>query len=167
MTSTAKAAPVIPEPLQRSADDVLSGRVRIRLAGQDFVLPVLTIRQNREWVETLQAELNPLLAVEDDVAEAVALMERFSDKLLDLLYSYDRLHLLPERGDWEGDIYPHELLRAVMEVRLATDPTASYAVAALRDEVASIPATFEGLPSERTSTSRRRTAGRSRKSRTN
>jgi len=154
-----QAAPETEQPT-RSTADVLAGRLRIRLAGQWFVLPVLTIRQNEEWLEQLDGRLAPLLAGTDSLAAAIAQIERFGDRMLDLVRAYDVTGVLPEPGDWERDIYPHELLRAVMEVRLATDPTLSYAVAAALEET---PPLVPAIPSGSGTGSPRSTGGRSRK----
>lgn len=168
MTGPAQAAPDIPELPQRSRADVLAGRLRISLAGKPYVLPVLTIRQNEEWVASLTAEVAPLIAGTDDTDEAIRLMEAFGSRLMDFVRSYDITGVLPPPGDWEKDIYPHELLLAVMEVRLAMDPTLSYGVAiAVEDVLKQTTATTaiaRAQRSGRTSSSRRPTAGRSRKS---
>jgi hypothetical protein len=127
--ATAGAPALWSERLQRPIQDVLEGRVRITLAGTEYVLPVLTIGENADWKASLDAELAPIVAHEDDLSTVVELLEGFSAKLLDFIYSYDKAGTLPDRGVWERDIYPHELLRAVMEVRLATDPSSRYALA--------------------------------------
>lgn len=145
----------------RSTADVLAGRIRITLAGRQFVLPVLTIGQNEEWQAGLDAELQPLLVESTSYDEVVRRMAVFSGQLLDLIYSYDISGVLPERGAWEKDIYPNELLLAVMEVRLAADPTLGYAVAALNEDLASTLMTPARTP--RGSGSRPSTAGRSRR----
>lgn len=162
------AAPVTPgqptEQPQRAIRDVLEGRVRITLAGQEYVLPVLTIGQNADWRAELSAEFDPILAAEDDLDKVMKLLEAFSDRLLDFVRSYDVTNVLPPPGKWERDIYPHELLRAVMEVRLATDPSSRYAVA-LRRTVAPKPRTiFERALSALTSSWHRPMGGPSRRS---
>jgi hypothetical protein len=144
---------------ERSVEDVLAGRLRIRLAGEWHTLPVLTIGQNREWRESLEAEFASLIEGDDDLEHVVSVMQGLSDRLLDFVYSYDRMGLLPERAVLEPNVYPHEALRAVMEVRLAANPTFGFALASTMTELNARPA-----PSPRTSSSRRRTAGRSRTS---
>jgi hypothetical protein len=147
---------------ERSVEDVLAGRLRIRLGGEWYVLPVLTIGQNREWVESLDAQMQPLLdgADDGDLNAVVARMQDLSDRLLEFVWSYDRMGVLPPRETLEPDVYPHEALRAVMEVRLAANPTLGFA----------LPGAIEAMraesrpPSERTSSSRRNTAGPSRTS---
>lgn len=119
---------------ERSVEDVLAGRLRIRLAGEWHVLPVLTIGQNRDWLASLDAELAPLVETEDDLEVVVAQMERLNDRLLDFVYSYDRAGLLPPKEEVEPNVYPHEVLRAVMEVRLAANPTLGFALASAVQE---------------------------------
>src|SRR6185503_10150676 len=114
-----------------------------------------------------ETDLQPLLDRAESVEEAVAVMTEFSDRLLPFVRSYDVTGVLPPPGDWERDIYPHELLRAVMEVRLAADPMTSYAVAALSEEMlrpTSVGTMTTPPDTDNTSSSRRPTAGRRRKS---
>jgi hypothetical protein len=161
--ATAGAPALWSERLQRPIQDVLEGRVRITLAGTDYVLPVLTIGDNADWKASLDAELVPIVSVEDDLSTVVELLEGFSAKLLDFIYSYDKTDVLPPRGEWERDIYPHELLRAVMEVRLATDPSSRYALAySAAVAQTQSPTILERARSALTSSWRRRTAGPSR-----
>lgn len=145
---------------ERSVEDVLAGRLRVQLAGQPHVLPVLTRGQNADWLASLDADLGHMIAAEDDLDSVVKIALGLDDRLLALLYSYDVTGVLPPVETIERDIYPHEVLRAVMEVRLAANPTLAYAVAgAVADmKVASTAAT----PSP--SSPRRRTAGRSKRS---
>lgn len=165
----ATAAPTTPEqPFTRSTADVLAGRIRVTLAGQTYVMPVLTIGENEEWRASLESELQPLIEGADDVEDAVRIMESFSDHLMTFIRSYDKTGVIPPEGDWERNIYPHELLRAVMEVRLAADPMVSYGVARLvedaRDRVTSTTPVGPIPSSPPTSSSPRRTGGRSKKS---
>ena len=133
---------------------------------ETYIMPVLTIGENDDWRASLEAELQPLIDGADDVGQAVTIMESFSGRLLDFIRSYDKTGVIPEPGDWERGIYPHQLLRAVMEVRLAADPTTSYAVATLTEDVVNRRAgmTAGTMGSGNTSSSRRRTGGRSKKS---
>jgi hypothetical protein len=157
---TETAAPTRGPLPERSVEDVLAGRLRIRLAGEWYVLPVLTIGQNREWTESLDAEVAPLLEGSDDLEVIVQRAQGLSDRLLEFVWSYDRMGVLPPRETIEPNVYPHEALRAVMEVRLAANPTLGFALAgAMEDLRAESP-----WPSQPTSSSRRNTAGRSRMS---
>ncbi len=147
--------------MERSVEDILAGRLRIRLAGEWHVLPVLTVGQNADWLATLEAEMDPLISGEDDLAKVVGLMDDLNGRLLDFVYSYDLMHVLPEQSTIARDVYPHEVLRAVMEVRLAANPTLGLALTSAIGDMKEMPS------SVRTSSSRPRTAGRSRKSATN
>jgi hypothetical protein len=140
---------------ERSVEDVLAGRLRIRLAGEWHTLPVLTIGQNADWLASLDAELAPLMEGDDDLDVVVGKMEALNARLLDFVYSYDRMGLLPDKATIERDVYPHEVLRAVMEVRLAANPTLGFALAGAMAEMRSP----SPAPSQPTSSPRRRTAG--------
>lgn len=149
-------------PMERTAQDVFLGRLPLRLADRQYVLPVLTTGQNAEWQASLDASLAPLL---DDKSTTVDLLNALAKvDLLGFIYSYDRHGVLPPRETIEDDIYPHELLRSVQEVRLATNPTVAYGVALTLDEartkLSAPPPNRAQRRSRRTSSSRPRTAGR-------
>lgn len=150
---------------ERSALDVLQGRLPLWLGGQRYVLPVLTTGMNREWQATLDASLDPLIENERPLAEVLSALE--SIDLLGLVYSYDVAGVLPPRAEIEDGIYPHELLKAVFEVRQATNPTVAFAVATTTEEILSKLTTAEPPPSKPTSSSRRRTGGPTGRSATN
>lgn len=153
---------------ERSVEDVLAGRIRIRLAGETYVLPVLTVGQNADWLASLEAELHPLIEAEDDLDVVMGLMDTVNDRLLDFVYSYDLRGLLPKQSTIERDVYPYEVLRAVMEVRLAANPTLGFALASVLEDAtkaaAKVNEAMAQMPSAPTSSRRRRTAGRSRTS---
>ena len=150
----------------RTAQDVLLGRLPLRLAGKVHVLPVLTTGQNREWQEALDGSLTPLLSEDATSAELLEAMARID--LLAFIYSYDLMGVLPPRASIEDDVYPHEKLMAVQEVRLATNPTLAYAIAMTMDEARTkVQSALSAPPlnraqrrSRRTSSPRRPTAGR-------
>lgn len=150
---------------ERTAQDVLLGRLPLRLAGQTFVLPVLTTGQNVDWQASLDATLVPLLPDDANPADLLSAMGQVD--LLGFVYSYDLFGQLPPRQTIERDIYPHELIRAVQEVRLATNPTVAYAIALTMDEareamtrhLAAPPPNRAQRRSARTSSRRRPTAG--------
>ena len=159
-------APSRAGPPQRDTEDVLAGILRLTLARREYILPVLTIGENADWQATLTAEVQPLLDDALTMEQALQVMAGLSDKLLAFLRSYDKTGVLPPPGDWERDIYPYELMSAVLAVRLVADPTLSYAVAAFAQEQTALrrAMTPAPAPSEPTSGSRRRTAGRRAKS---
>lgn len=151
-----------PASLIRDPADVLAGRIRLTLAGQEYVLPVLTIRENEAWQQELELGMAPILAAGDDLEQILAVIQQFSGRLMEFIRSYDKHGILPDQGDWEKDIYPNELLKAVMEVRLAADPTLGYVIADLSRQV--VMSQMQAQLSEATSSSRKSTAGRSRRS---
>lgn len=162
--------------VERSPEDVLAGRLTITLAGQPYVLPVLTVGENADWLASLDAELDPLVVAEDDLTVITKILETVSDRLLDFIYSYDVHGLLPQRDEQlERDVYPHETLRGVMEIRLASNPTLGFALATTLAEAriegekaaAVLAKTKASLPSAPTSSRRRRTAGQRATSATN
>lgn len=162
--SRAGAPVLVPEPLAtetpvRTTADVLAGRLRLRLAGSWYSLPVLTIGENEDWVATLDAALEPLVnSADDDLPAIVASLEVFNDQLLGFIWSYDRLHLLPDQESIRRDIYPYEVLRAVMEIRAAANPTLGFALAQMLEEAERL--TGASTPrSPSMSTSPTRTAG--------
>lgn len=163
---------------ERSAEDILAGRLRLRLAGEWYTLPVLTVGQNADWLASLEVEFAALAEQpDDDLPAIVQLLSAVDDKLLDFIYSYDVTNALPPKDTIERKVYPHEVLRAVMEVRLAANPTVAYGLALAVEAVRAAQASTEvvqrsaaalkkaaGSRSSRTSSSRRRTAGTPRKS---
>lgn len=156
---------------ERSVEDILAGRLRIRLAGEWHTLPVLTVGENADWLASLEAVFQPVVdADESDAPAIMAALAAADDRLLELVYSYDKMGLLPERASIERNVYPHEILRAVMEVRLAANPTAGFglalALAEMREATKPEAPTPAPAPSTRTSSSRRRTAGRGARSAT-
>lgn len=143
---------------ERSIGDVLAGRIRFRLALRPYVLRVLTIGENEDWLERLDAALLPIMSGPDE-GLADRLLE-FSNELLTFLYAYDVDHVLPElTEEFRRSVYPHEALKAVMEVRLAANPTLGLRLAGAFGEV-SRTVRVTSAPSRPTSSWLRRMAGR-------
>lgn len=156
----------LPETPTRSTADVLAGRLTIRLAGVYYGLPVLTIGQNEDWVASLDAALEPLVSADDeDLSAIVAGLESFNDQLLGFIWSYDVLHVLPDLDSIRRDIYPYEVLRAVMEIRAAANPTLGFALASMLEEATRVNAAAP-LSMLNTSSSPGPTGGRSPRSAT-
>jgi hypothetical protein len=160
---------------ERSAEDILSGRLRLQLAKQWYILPVLTVGQNADWLDELEEVFAPLFTTpDDDLAGIVQILQDADDRLLDFVYSYDKSGVLPPQETIARDVYPHEVLKAVMEVRLAANPTVGYGLAVATQEVrqavarqqAAVDAAIAKRPSRPTSSSRQSTGGRTRKSAT-
>lgn len=176
--ATAFAAPPSGEgPPTRSFQDIWSGRIRFTLGGRPCVLPVLTAGENEAWLEALDGRFAPLIA-EVEADEVLTEQQKFetiidrmtalgTEALLDFLYDYDKHHALPPREELGKSYYPHEVFRAVAEVRLAFDPTVSAGLVALEQEVATEARRLRqraAQPTQRSSSSRPRTAGRGRTS---
>jgi hypothetical protein len=162
---------VLASPLQgtfgseRSAEDILAGRLRLRLASQWFVLPVLTVGENADWLASLEQEFADVVNTdEDDLAQVMEALAKVDGRLLELVYAYDKHGVLPPLESIARDVYPHEVLRAVMEVRLAANPTVGFGLAMALAELRTSPSPAAPAPSPRTSSSRRRTGGRTARS---
>lgn len=124
---------------ERSIDDVLAGRLRVTLGGKEYVLPVRSIASNRRWVEGLDAELGGLLALVSEAGDDYAqLTEAFTsvgaEQLLELVLAYDDDHILPPEIAEEAR--PHEVLRAVMDIRRVQNPLADAGLAAMANAIA-------------------------------
>ncbi len=120
----------------RSAEDVLSRSVRVTIGGQEYVLPVRSMRANREWKQRLDATTSGLLsaleASEDDLSAIYAALAAQADDLIDLLVSYAP-DVLPSRDEIE-DIEPDasmDVLAAVREVWRAANPLVAMSLEAM------------------------------------
>lgn len=127
---------------ERSATDILAGRIRVVLAGQTFDLPVLPRKASREWIERLDARFaslsDALDQAADDTPRVLALLAGHSDWLLEALRSYDTSGVLPTGtagGLLDELATDAEILRATVEVWRAANPlAATLAAAAGEDE---------------------------------
>jgi hypothetical protein len=157
-------------PSERSVEDVLAGRLRLTLAGQVWVLPVLTVGENEAWMAGLDKRFNPILADvdESDLVAMLAALQGLDVDLMAFLLDYDKSGVLPRDETFRKSIYPHELFKAVAEVGLAANPTAAFGLAAAveitRAQGGRTREAMAAVPSRPTSSSPKRTAGRSRKS---
>lgn len=110
----------------RSLADVFSETVRIRVGQDVYVLPVLPIRENREWKGSMEAVMIGFLADAaregDDQGAVLTALARDPAPLLDLLVSYDRSGVLPPRDVLEATMTDVGLIVAVMEVWRAANP---------------------------------------------
>jgi hypothetical protein len=122
-----------PETLpQRSAADILAGRIRVYLDGIEYQLPVLPRGATKRWLEWLDihwAELaDQIEAAADDTPRILELLTAHEDALWEILRRYDQTHVLPD--DEEVGTGP-ELLRGVLEVWRAAHPLAAMALEAM------------------------------------
>lgn len=110
----------------RSIEDVFAEIVRIELGGELYTLPVLTIRENREWKRSLEVVIVELLAdataAGDDRGAVLTALAADPGPLLDVLVSYDRTGVLPPRDVIEDKATDVGVIRAVMEVWRAANP---------------------------------------------
>ncbi len=146
---------------ERSVEDILAGRLHLVFGDQAFELPVLSRAENRRWRESLDARFQPLAEpVDDDDPKAVVAVMRqlaeLDDEFLPFIYTYDRTGVLPPIEELDELARPHEILRAVLEVRAAANPTLAIAVALARAEA---PPARSAEPPAPTSSPRKRTAG--------
>jgi hypothetical protein len=111
----------------RSAEDIFAERVRIRLGQTDYVLPVLPMGPEQEWKSALDASFDAELGAANatDVAGVVSILERYPDKLLDALITYDRSGVLPPREKLLAEATQLQVLKAVLEVRQSANPLAA------------------------------------------
>jgi hypothetical protein len=149
----------------RSAEDILSGRVRLAVGEEHYDLPALPIKENRLWKADIDSRLQMLIggidAAGTDTGTILALLTDASDQLMDLLLSYDQSHVLPDREVLEATMTEPQLLTAVLEVWAAANPLVGMGLAALPTTMPAPPTNVSSLP---TSSQRRRTAGRPRTS---
>lgn len=124
---------LLPEP--RSVDDVLSKRIRLLIDGEEFVLPVLPIRENRVWTDRLDGEVVRVLsAIEeagDDVGAVLASLSQAPGRFMDLLLLYDLHGLLPPRERIEAVWTEVDLLQACLEVWRAAHPLVDIGLVAI------------------------------------
>jgi len=150
---------------ERSLEDILSGRIRLVLGGQTYVVPVLSIRANREWTEGLEGELAALLdhltKAGNDSQVIIKHLLTADNRLFDLLVSYDKTGVLPPREELEDLVRPHELLIAVMGIWRAASPLADMGLGVMYPS----PVLSSQPEPEPTSSSPKPTAGRSTRSR--
>jgi hypothetical protein len=146
----------------RSVEAILAGHCRVVLGGQEYLLPDLPNRANREWLASFSGDLGGLMssldANQDNVSAILAALTAASDQVLDLLMSYDRTGVLAR--EWvDENATPREIVYAVMGVWQAANPLVGIALSGV------IPTT--SIPSAPTSSSSPTTATRGRRSRKN
>jgi hypothetical protein len=147
----------------RPVEAILAGRARVTLAGQEYVLPDLPNRANREWLasldELVSSSLTGLDNAGDDIPAILVTLKGASEALLDALVAYDKSGVLPSRDVLDDTATPSEILYAVMGVWQAANPLVGIALAGV------LPTSTTS--SEPTSSSPTTTATRGRRSRKN
>lgn len=111
---------------ERSAADILAGRIRVILGGLPYDLPVLPRGASKRWIESLDSQYRTLaLALDvagDDMPRILTMVGAHQDALLDMLISYDQTGVLPPRDHLDEYATDAEILRAVIEVWRAANP---------------------------------------------
>ncbi len=161
---------------ERAVEDVLTGRLRMVLGGEEFVLPVLTIAKADEWRDTLAAtagNVMGLLEQQATVPSVMAWLSSNTDVLLVLIRAYDVTGVLPD-DEWirENATEP-DVLKGFMLLLAASYPFVAAALDILAANPGALrlvleefgtPTTSQPESSSPTSTPRPITAGRSRAS---
>jgi hypothetical protein len=129
LRTTSAFARLWPETLpERSASDIIAGRIHVVLAGVPYDLPVLPRGASRAWLETLDTSFvdlgAALEAAGDDTPAILQAIFAQQQSLLDMLLSYDQTGVLPPREHLDEFATDVELFRALMEVWRAANPLA-------------------------------------------
>jgi hypothetical protein len=105
---------------ERPADDVAAGIIRVTIDGQEFALPVLRIKAEREWKAGLREMFGRQLGQEDGQPVGLERLGEFSnlavDTALDLVASYDRSKVFGGREWLEEHAYQRELFMVLREI---------------------------------------------------
>jgi len=118
---------------ERSSEDILAGRIRVTLGGQEHILPVRTIRENRAWKEQLRGQLDRVFGDFATLNNPAAILARVSDATdaqIELVRAYDAGGVLPDLED----VTEPELLRATFAVLAAAFPLLATAIDQLLDQ---------------------------------
>jgi hypothetical protein len=119
---------------ERSAEDILSGRVRLTFGDKQYELPVLKRGASRRWKEQIDARIIGLIgsldASGDNIGAIVGILAGASDQLVELLRAYDETGVLPDPETLDEEASDIDILRAVLEVWAAANPLAALAVVA-------------------------------------
>lgn len=147
----------------RDPEDVLAGVVRVSLGGVGYVLPVRSIRANREWKSALEAGTaavaQRLVEAGGDLPAVLEAAEEGIEPLIDALVSYAPSVLSKDVIESIEPDASMDVIAALSEVWRAASPLV---VSLLRSTMVEYP--DSSTPS---STSPTPTAGRRRKSKTN
>lgn len=110
----------------RSMEEILAERVRLTIGGRVYDLPALVIDDNQRWKEQLDLAMVGLLQAAGEQGDNVgAVLETLSadpGPFLDLLQSYDKTGVLPERDVLRTSMTETQLLISVLEVWRVANP---------------------------------------------
>lgn len=112
----------------RSSDDIIAERVRIRLGGEDILLPDLSIAETEAWQAQFAAELAVIVgqvSASDDPRLIMARLTGLVPLQLTLLRAYDRDGRLPDDEWIRTKASPSAVLKAFLEVLAAAHPMAA------------------------------------------
>lgn len=128
---------VLPE---RSAADILSGRIKIVLGGLPFVVPVLPRRASRDWLAKLDARFAEVTLALDSASnnapKILQLLSAHTDYMLEMLRAYDVEDILPDDEFIETFATDGEILAAMVEVWRAVNPLAAIGAEAAAETMA-------------------------------
>lgn len=144
---------------ERTADEILSGELRVYLGRRPYTLQVLSIAASRRWRNSLEGHFTRLLdtldASGDDMGSVFAAFATATEQMLDALYAYDaaldaqgqptRPGALPPRDEVEEVATDQEVMLATLGVWSVANPFAAVALSALRTAELSLPQTLERL----------------------
>lgn len=120
----------------RPAGDILSRVVRIKLGGQEFALPVRSIKANREWKQQLDLQtagiVDALTKAGEDWQTILTRLESDVDPFIDLLVSYAPTILSRELIEEIEPDPSMDVIAACQEVWLAATPLLATGIEALK-----------------------------------
>lgn len=110
----------------RSTEDILAERVRLRLGGEEFVLPDLPIEATEAWQTQFASELGVIYAQVGKAKAPADVMVKLLGLVpiqLSLIRGYDTSGVLPPDEWIRQHASPGAVLKAFLEVLAAAHPT--------------------------------------------
>lgn len=125
----AALAPLLPDERPTlSLADIFANRVRVRLGGITYDLPVRNIEDNERWVRSLEGRLAAVagaIQATDAKPEILRLLLAEHEAAYELLLSYDASGVLPPADEIARLATSNEILNAVLLIWQAADPKAA------------------------------------------
>lgn len=116
----------------RSAEDIWSEIIRVRLGGTEYALPMLSMDENAEWKDLVRKEAAQAFgALEglDSIDSILVLLSTIETvTLVRLLKAYDHDGVLPDEPAIRSTCSEQSVLRAFLEVFSAANPTLAVTV---------------------------------------
>jgi hypothetical protein len=117
---------------ERTFEDILSGRIVVKLDGQDYILPVLGRRETRAWRAKLVERLGVLFTdLGDNVSAMLGTLTASSDRMVEMLRLYDGTGVLPDDEALDEATDP-EILVAFLSVGAAAFPEVAAVIEGFR-----------------------------------